>query len=246
MATIDRHVASVSIMNQINGFPKTRQEVIQQAIQAIRNTKKASGECATTTYPVAPSDVRKILGVIPKNMRGYRDKAVISMLAMGMLRSELSALNRSDVTPMNGGDRVKIKVRKAEKIRFLLVDSGEKTSIGTSSTSCPVANILNYYGRQQEDGPFFLGVTRQETLRKGRFGGESICKICKKWAKVAEIPYPVTSRGLRDGFCVAMVKAGLVVDVVRDCDLSTLRTLERYCPDEISRSRKNFSKVLGY
>jgi integrase len=134
-STITRRCAGIRHMHRMAGFePPTSSEAIKAVLSGIR---RSIGTSATRKAPATADAVRCIIGEMPDDLRGLRDRAILLLGFAGALRrSELVALDVSDLEETPEGLLVRIRRSKTDQ-----EGAGDFVSIPHGSRLRPVAGV---------------------------------------------------------------------------------------------------------
>jgi site-specific recombinase XerD len=241
-STIGRRLAAIRYAHRLAGLPSpTEVEAVRAVIRGIRRT------IGTAKAPKAPATNDRLLVMLAsQKMESHRAKWVVesqgrdgangaslaslrdkSLLLLGFAgafrRSELVALNVSDIEEMKGGLRVTIRSGKTDQER-----AGNTIAIVRGSVACPVEALkawLNSSGIRE--GAIFRRVNKADRLGD-RLTAQSVALIVKAYAKRAGLdPRLFSGHSLRAGFLTSAAQHGAsifkMMDVSRHRSVDTLR-----------------------
>ncbi len=133
-ATIGRRVAAIRYAHKLAGHePPTNSEVVKATVRGIR---RSIGAAKTRKAPLLAEVARAMAQAAPPSLKGLRDRAMLLLgFAGAFRRSELVALDVSDIQEEEDGARVTIRRSKTDQegigVTIAVVRGG------TAST-CPV------------------------------------------------------------------------------------------------------------
>jgi integrase len=214
-------------MHRMAGYePPTSSEAIKAVLAGIRRSVGAS---VTRKAPATAETVRAIIGEIPSDLRGLRDRALLLLGFAGALRrSELVALNVNDLEETTEGLHVRIRRSKTDQ-----EGTGDFVSIPHGSRLHPVAGVKAW---QQAagivEGPIFRSIKKGGSVTLERLSDRSVAEIIKRRMEAAGFdPVVFSGHSLRAGFVTSALHHGAdilrVMDVTRHKEVSTLKTYDR-------------------
>ena len=205
VATLTRRMSAVSVQHRLAGYHlDTRHPAIRDVIAGLRRSKGvAPRQTEALTVPLA----RRVVATCQNGLSDLRDRALILVgLAGGLRRSELVALDASDLTISEEGVRIRIRWSKGDQ-------DGEGQVIGinhTSTVTCPVAALEAWLKAAGiEAGRVFRSVDRH-----GRIGASlsdrAVALILKSRTDRAGLdPQGFSGHSLRAGFATSAARAGV-------------------------------------
>ncbi|AWB50601.1 hypothetical protein HYN69_18545 (plasmid) [Gemmobacter aquarius] len=130
-----------------------------------------------------------MLDTLPRDLRGLRDRAILLIgFAGGLRRSEIVSIDLcTDDTPGIGGC---IAITEDRAVITLPGKAGQgKVEIarGTNDQTCPVHALTQWlHFAKIDDGPIFVGVTRDGRRATGRrLGDKHVARLVKQTAQAA-------------------------------------------------------------
>ncbi|MBM0279674.1 tyrosine-type recombinase/integrase [Micromonospora tarensis] len=194
------------------------------AREVLRGYRKRYAKAGGTTKRAPALTLTALQAMVatldPDTLVGVRDRAVIVLgFAMGARRSEIAALNLTDLEPHAEGLQVTVRLSKTDKEgrgRIVAVPYGSNVA------TCPVRSVeqwrtaLAHHGR--DTGPLFVRVDRHGRLghvatgrgdTDGRITGETVAAIVRRAAVAAGLDAGAAFSGhsLRRGFATAAYAA---------------------------------------
>ena len=168
--------------------------------------------------------LKRALNNAPETLADQRDRALILIGMAGALRrSELVALDVSDLTFAPEGVRLVIKRSKGDQF-----GEGQAIAIQRTSTClCPVANLEVYLERAGIDkGRVFRAIDRHGNIRAG-MTDQSVALIVKKRTSRANLDGDYSGHSLRAGFATQAAKSGVeerkIASTTRHKNMDVLR-----------------------
>jgi site-specific recombinase XerD len=204
MATLNRRLTSIAAAHRMADHPfDTRCREIALVMDGLRRTKTVRQRQVTAlTTPL----LKRALGGSSETLLDQRDRALILVGMTGALRrSELSALEVSDLTFSPEGVRLFIRRSKGDQF-----GEGQVIAIERTSTDlCPVANLETYLERVGiSEGRVFRAIDRHGNLKAG-MTDQSVALIVKKRASQAGLEGDYSGHSLRAGFATQAAKSGV-------------------------------------
>jgi site-specific recombinase XerC len=135
-ATIGRRVAAIRYAHKLAGHddPPTSSEVVKATVQGIR---RMLGAAPVRKTPATADKVVAMAALADADMKGLRDRAILLLgFAGAFRRSELVALDVTDLEFCDGGMRVHIRRSKTDQ-----EGAGDTIAIALGSVACPVKAV---------------------------------------------------------------------------------------------------------
>jgi integrase len=208
-STATRHVSSILHHHRVANLPIPSRAKVQGLLADVKRDRheRYEGKRALT-----PRDLARMCAACDgATNTGARDRALLVLgFATSMRRSELSALDLSDVTFESKGVAILIRKSKTDQAgrgRLIAVWPGAKPETD------PVELLRAWIKRRGSwAGPLFSrieGGFRFDELRHERIGGESINKVLKRALKrIGLDPKPYGAHSLRAGAVTAAAELG--------------------------------------
>jgi len=206
VATLKRRLASLSVIHEARGLPTpTSSKLVQATLRGIQRTHGTPQDRAT---PLLVEDLLKIVAMLGDGLKETRDKALLLVgFAGGFRRSELVAINCSDVEMVRQGMIVTIRRSKTDQ-------AGEGRQVGipfARGRFCPVRTFETWRDIAGiTDGPVFRSVTRYGQIGARRLSGRSVSSVVK--SRVSSIgldPEHYSGHSLRAGLATSAAMAGI-------------------------------------
>ncbi len=204
MATLNRRLSSIAAAHRMADHPfDSRCREIALVMDGLRRTKTVRQRQVTAlTTPL----LKRALDGSFETLADQRDRALILIGMAGALRrSELVALEVSDLTFSSEGVRLVIRRSKGDQF-----GEGQVIAIERTSTDlCPVANLEAYLERARiSEGRVFRAIDRHGNV-KTRMTDQSIALIVKRRAGQAGLEGDYSGHSLRAGFATQAAKSGV-------------------------------------
>lgn len=222
-STLNRRVAAIKYAHEAAGYESpTGHKLVSSTLKGIRRATGAKVE------KKAAATVDKIYSMIAqcdaKALQGKRDKAILLLgFAGAFRRSELAALQVSDIEFVNDGARITIRKSKTDQ-------EGEGQTIAIYSGKLDAIGILKAYmtAGGVTDGSLFRPITKGGKLREQAISDKSIAEIVKRYAEAAGLdPNQFAGHSLRAGFITSAAEAGAnlfkIMDVSRHKSVQTVK-----------------------
>lgn len=210
--TIERRLAAIAKAHKTAGLePPTRATVVRETMRGVR---RELGTARRQKAALVTPRLLALLAATEPNLRGARDRAVLSVGVVGGLRrSELAALDLEDVSFETAGALVTIRRSKTDQ-----EGAGRVVEIpATDSATCPVAALrawLEVAGL--EGGALFREIDRSGTrLREGRMSDRAVGRAVKRLARLAGLDGDFGGHSLRAGFATSALAAGVLREDVQ-------------------------------
>lgn len=227
-STIARRAAAIRYAHRAAGMDDpTQHETVRRVLRGIRRTIGAKPE---QKAPATADVLTAMLSHAPRTLTGLRDRALLALgFAGAFRRSELAALNVSDLTFVTDGLRVAIRRSKTDQEA-----QGQEIAIPHGRSLKPVEALRAWLDAAQiTNGPVFRPVSRSGKVRGDvRLTADSIARVVKGYANAAG--YDATEfsgHSLRAGFVTTAadydVSESRIMDVTRHKDSRTVRAYIR-------------------
>ncbi|MBL0403831.1 tyrosine-type recombinase/integrase [Microvirga aerilata] len=222
MATLNRRLSSIAAAHRMADHPfDTRCREIALVMDGLRRTKTVRQRQVTAlTTPL----LKRALDGISGTLADRRNRSLTLLGMAGALRrSEIVALNVSDLTFSPEGVRLLIRHSKGDQF-----GEGQVIAIArTNSDLCPVSN-LEAYLRQATitEGRVFRAIDRHGNL-KTSMTDQSVALIVKKLCGEARLEGDYSGHSLRAGFATQAAKSGVeerkIASTTRHKNMEVLR-----------------------
>lgn len=228
-ATIDRAMGTIGRRHNDAGL-KLDRRAAAKAFKTYRKEWAHAGNSKTQAKPAVVDAIRAMVGACDlTTLTGIRDRAIILLgFAVMGRRSEVTALNVSDITDHENGMIVLIRMSKTDQDA-----KGTKVPIryADDPTLCPVVAVQAWLAAMErrgvKDGPLFRRIDRNGRLggtpgAAGRGGArlspQSVHNIIQRLAHVAGLENADQYKGhsLRAGGATAAAAGGAPVSAIAD------------------------------
>ncbi len=216
VATLTRRLSAISQAHPTAGFPSPTEDAGVLGLMA--GIRRSRGTAATAKRPLLVPDLQALLGTLPDNLLGLRDRALLLLGFSGAFRrSELVSLNVEDV--QETGDGLVLTLRRSK------VDQ-DAAGIG--------------------EGPLFVRVNRHGQLLPHRLSGEAVALVVKRYAAAAGLdPTEFAGHSLRARIATSAAIAGKSERaIMNQTGHKSTATLRRYIRDA-NLFRDNAAEGLG-
>jgi site-specific recombinase XerD len=206
-STIGRRGAAVAYLHKLAGHePPTSVEAVRSVLRGIRRTvgTASAGKAAATDDLIV-----EMLKKCPTTVTGLRDRAILAFgLASACRRSELAALQVSDLRASPDGYRVTIRASKGDQ-----EGAGQEIAVPRGCRIEPVKAVETWLAAGKiSDGPLFRRIVRGGHIQAEGLDGQSIAKIVKRYAGLAGLdPAAFSGHSLRRGFLSSAAANGASV-----------------------------------
>jgi site-specific recombinase XerD len=222
-STLGRRVAAIRYAHKLAGLPlPTDAEGVKATMRGIRRT------FGSARVRKAPAVAAKMLGMVagaPDKLAGLRDRALLLLgFAGAFRRSELVALDVTDIQEIEAGLRVTIRHSKTDQ-----EGQGVTIAIARGDVACPVKALREWLGAAGiEAGPLFRPINKAGRVAQARLTDRSVANIVKAYAERAGFDASMFSgHSLRSGFLTSAAAKGAsifkMMDVSRHRSVETLR-----------------------
>jgi integrase len=242
-ATITRRISAISQAHQIAGFETpTGSAKVRLVMAGIRRTMGTAQKGKT---PILVDDLRRMLGGLPGNLLGVRDRVLLLIGFCGAFRrSELVALDAGDIAITRDGLVVTIRRSKTDQ-------EGEGRKIGIPYAShletCPVRSLQDWLEKSGiTEGPLFRPVNRFGKMASIRLSGAAVGEIVKRYAAAVGLDASeFAGHSLRSGLATSAAAAGASErSIMRQTGHRSEKMVRRYIKDG-SLFRENAVAVVG-
>lgn len=222
-STLNRRIAAIRYAHEAAGMTSpTGDKLVSATLKGIKRNVGAKVEKKSA------ATVDKIYQMIAqcntKTIQGKRDKAILLLgFAGAFRRSELVALQVSDIEFVQDGARITIRKSKTDQ-------EGEGHVIAIFGGKLDVCGILKDYLQAAgiSDGALFRPITKSDKTRDQAITDKSIAAIVKRYAEAAGLnPDDFSGHSLRAGFITSAAEAGAnlfkIMDVSRHKSVQTVK-----------------------
>ena len=222
-STLGRRIAAIKHRHKIaREASPTDDERVKAVVRGARRT------LGTAPRKLAAATSEKTIGMSTlarTDIAGKRDRAILLLgFALAARRSELVALDVSDIQECPEGLRVTIRKSKTDQ-----EGAGATIAVCRGSIACPVAVVKEWLAAAGiTEGPVFRSVRRGGHVTDKRLSAQSVNAIVKKHAgKLGLNAAEFGAHSLRAGFLTSAAARGAsifkMMDVSRHKSVDTLR-----------------------
>jgi integrase len=230
VSTVGRRLTAIAKAHRAAGYETpTKSEVVHLIMRGIRRTH---GVAPTQKAPAVLADLRAMLAVLPNNLIGTRDRALLLLgFAGAFRRSELVSLDVADLAFGERGMTVTLRRSKADQ-----EGEGAKKGIpfGRHLLTCPVTAVRGYMDMSQtSEGPLFRPINRHGHIGEARLGDKAVALVVKRSALAAGLdPTKYAGHSLRAGLATSAAAGGAQErDIMRQTGHRSAQMLRRYIRD---------------
>jgi integrase len=212
VATLVRHLASVSKAHEARGLPNpTRSELVRATMRGIKRTR---GCAQREAKPLLRDDLLLVLDATGEELKDIRDRALLLVGFAGALRrSELVGLDVGDIEHVRQGIVLHLRRSKTDQD-----GQGRKIGIPFGRTRrCPVA-ALDFWLTASgiTEGAVFRPVDRHGRMHATRLSAEAVSLVLReRVAAVGLEPAPYSGHSLRAGLATSAAQAGVATWRIR-------------------------------
>jgi site-specific recombinase XerD len=210
-SSIGRRVAAIRYAHKLAGCDTlpTDSEGVRATVRGIR---RSVGTAKVRKAPLMAETVRAMAEATPDTLRGRRDRAILLLgFAGAFRRSELVALNVSDLEETEDGFRITIRKSKTDQ-----EGQGQTIGIMRGSAACPVRAVKAWLQAAGiTDGAIFRPVAGEVSAE--RLAPRGVAKIVKSYARRLGLNVSdFSAHSLRSGFLTSAARRGASVFKMRD------------------------------
>ena len=206
VATLKRRVASIAKGHAMKGFASPTSSALVQS--TLRGIIRAHGSPQKAAKPLLVEDLLRIMPMLGEGMKDSRDRALLLVgFAGGFRRSELVALNCSDLEWVRQGLVVRVRRSKTDQEGV-----GRKVGIPHARGRwCPVEALRQWLEEAGiEDGAVFRPVDRHRRVADTRLSGEAVSLLVKERAAALGMdPAKFSGHSLRAGLATSAALVGV-------------------------------------
>jgi len=227
-STVGRRCAAIRYAHKLAGHePPTNSEAVKATLRGIR---RSIGTAPARKAPVLAEMARAMAFAVPDSLKGLRDRALLLLGFSGAFRrSELVALNVSDLEETDDGLRITIRHSKTDQ-----EGRGQVIAVCRGGACCPVKAIKAWLAASGiSEGAIFRPVAKGGRLGESRLAAKSVCDITKAYAdRVGLDAATVGAHSLRSGFLTSAARRGASVFKMRDVSRhKSMDVLQAYVRD---------------
>lgn len=206
VATIERRLASISQMHQLQGHTSpTSSADVRTVFAGVRREHRHPQKQKDA---MVTSLLRLVVAALPESIAGQRDRALILVgFASALRRSEIAALDVANVEEAPEGLVLTVLKSKTDQ-------EGHSRRIGipygSSLATCPVRSLRSWLKASGiSEGALFRGVDRHGNVT-GRLSGHAVAAIIQRSAARAGLDaQKFAGHSLRSGLATSAATAGV-------------------------------------
>lgn len=242
VATIERRLASLSRAHKFLGASNpARSEAVKLTFSGI---KHRYGQPQRQKAALRIDDLRAVCHTLPDDLRGKRDRAILTMLFAGaMRRSELASLTRANTRILPGELVITLARTKTDQ-------TGQGTTKRmprlTDEAICP-HRALNAWldAAGIKSGPLFRGLTGG-TPNESALCDRAIADVVKARTRAAGLDGDYGGHSGRSGFVTSAFEAGVnEADIMSVTDHKSVTMLRKYRRKTGAEQAKAVLAVMG-
>jgi len=203
-STITRRLAAIKFAHEAAGLDSPT--VHKDVVAVMRGIRREKGNAPVKKRAATAEVVKEMVRNCPDTLTGKRDRALLLLgFAGAFRRSELVALEVSDLEEVNGGLRVTIRKSKTDQ-----EGAGQVIAVPRGGLFCPVQAVLDWLGAAGIDaGPVFRGVGKGGRVGAGALSDKSVADLVKSYAgKIGLDGAEFGAHSLRAGFVTSAAEGG--------------------------------------
>ena len=224
VSTIGQRAAALRYAHKLAGHePPTSKEEVKAVLSGIR--RRLGSAPAHRKEPVIAARLALLLDQCPPSLKGKRDRALLALgFAGAFRRSELVALEVSDLKSVDDGYRVLIRRSKTDQ-----EGQGQEIAIPHGYRLRPVEAVQAWLEASGiTEGPIFRPVALAGKIGTTTLTPHAVAVLIKHYAKLAGLdPKEFSGHSLRSGFLTSAAESGAsifkMMDVSRHKSMDTLR-----------------------
>jgi site-specific recombinase XerD len=244
-SSLARRLTTINRAHQAAGqtSPATMQNAMVSEVW--KGIKRRKGTAQHGKKPLLTPDVRRMIGGLPENLQGLRDRALLlAGFAGGFRRSELAALRVEDLKATADGLIVRLGKSKTDQ-----EGQGRPVALpyGSDPSTCPVRAIRAWLERSGiTAGPIFRGVDRLGSVSERALHADSIAYLVKRAAGRSGLEaMDYAGHSLRAGLATqAAMNGASELAIMKQTGHRSLATVRKYIR-EGSLFRDNAAAKLG-
>ena len=184
-------------------------ELVKATLRGIRRKAADQGRSERRADALTPDLLRRLVSVIDRgNLRGLQHAALLTLgLALGARRSELVALEVSDISPDAEGMHVLIRRSKTDQSArgtLLYVPYANDPQV------CAVVAVQGYLAAAKiSSGPLFPGINKADRLRAKPMNPARVDQLVRRYTARAGLQGNYSAHSLCSGLITTLISAGL-------------------------------------
>jgi integrase len=206
VATLVRHVASISKAHEARGLPNPTQSELVRA--TLRDIKRIRGCAQREAKPLLRDDLLMVLDAMGDGLKDLRDRALLLVGFAGALRrAELVGLDVGNIEHVRQGIILTLRRSKTDQD-----GQGRKIGIPHGRTRwCPVAALDGWLTASAIDREaIFRPVDRHGRIQGARLSGEAVSLVVQERVAAAGLDQArYSGHSLRAGLATSAAQAGV-------------------------------------
>lgn len=212
VATIERALTGIVHAHRSRGFDWPRAHPVIASVMA--GIRRRVGTAPVQKAPVVDELLATMLGTLDEDLRGRRDRALLTLGWSGAFRrSELVALTVADVARSSEGLIVRVRRSKGDQ-----EGRGAEKGIPYASRAvlCAVRSLDAWLAASGIiEGPIFRYIDRHGRVHGEALSDRSVARIVQRTAAAAGLDAAtVAGHSLRAGFATTAAKKGKGLDAI--------------------------------
>jgi integrase len=204
-STIGRRLAGITYFQRLNGCDAPTDSPAVRTL--MRGIRRRLGTAPDQKAPLVVEELRRVVEVIPDDLRGKRDRSILCTGVGGARRrSELVDIDVRDLTFKAEGLEVFIRSSKTDQ-----EGQGDVVGIpfGANPATCPVRAMRAWLDASGiTEGAIFRSITRSGVMG-GRLSDRGISEVVKRRVAAAGLdPDRYAGHSLRSGLATSAARAG--------------------------------------
>ncbi len=244
-STITRRLAAIAKAHQAAGHDSPcamRHAAVKEVLSGIKRTHGTAqaGKAALLT-----EHLRQLIEVIPDNLLGKRDTAILLLgFAGAFRRSELVSLDIPDVESTDDGMKVTIRRSKTDQEA-----RGRAVGIpyGSNPQLCPVRSLRRWLEAAGiTEGPLFRNVSRHGHIADSALTAQAVRSVAQRYCQRAGLDLTqYSAHSLRSGFVTqASINHATESSIMNQTGHKSAAMVRRYTRD-LNLFRDNAATRLG-
>jgi integrase len=244
VATVQRRLAAISQYHQDAGRKTpTEDRLVRKTMSGIRRTQ---GVAPRRKSPTRTNLLRELVRDLPETAEGARDRALLLVgFAGAFRRSELVALDRSDVTFDPDGVRIVLRMSKTDQEQAGAIVG---LPYGEHAETCPVRALRAWLAWLADDrSPVFRRISRWGTPTRARLTAQSVALVVKRRAAlVGQDPCAFAGHSLRAGLATSAAAGSATErDIMQQTRHRSLEMVRRYIREGELFHKGNAARFTG-
>jgi site-specific recombinase XerD len=206
-STIQAKLAAIGFKHEALGHTNpVKAPDVRTAMSGIRRT---IGTAPARKAPISLNDLRKIIGALPRNLRGKRDKAMLLIGWAGAFRrSELVGLDVEDILFSDTKATITLRRSKTDQEGQGML---KVIPVLADKSLCPVTALRSWLDVADiHSGVVFRSIDRWNHVHDHRMLGREVARIVKRVANLAGFDVrQLAGHSLRSGFITQAAEDGL-------------------------------------